>query len=92
MSETDTEKKSWNQFEAEGYFKIVCPTCGQEVTIDKDQINCRIFVHGVLKGVGQVDQHASAEYLNELRKTPEKYQGCLGRFKFDGVNDPERLD
>ena len=39
-------------------FLVTCPNCGGQVLID--EVNCRIFRHGVWKSTGQqMDPHAS---------------------------------
>lgn len=53
---------------------VVCPHCKQIVLIE--QLNCRIFRHGVIIETGnQIDSHASKEVCDNLIKSKSIY-GC----------------
>lgn len=44
-----------------------CPHCGDIILVNKKDINCGIFRHGVLKdGMKQINPHASKEECNRL--------------------------
>jgi hypothetical protein len=49
------------------YIVIKCPHCHEEIVVMKEEINCAIFRHGVLKATGQqINPHASKEECDEL--------------------------
>lgn len=55
---------------------VKCPHCYSEILIEEKNINCRIFVHGVMKKTGkQVNPHSSQTLLNKLIKNKFIY-GC----------------
>lgn len=58
-----------------------CPHCTTMVVVNKEEINCAIFRHAVLKDSGkQLDPHASKETCDEMAKTGKIY-GCGKPFK-----------
>ena len=45
---------------------ITCPHCTQMIIINKKEINCFIFRHGILKSTNkQMDPHAKKELCDE---------------------------
>jgi hypothetical protein len=64
---------------------IICPHCIIPILIMKNEINCAIFRHGVLKkSKKQINPHASKEYCDSLIKNDLIY-GCGKPFKL--IND-----
>jgi hypothetical protein len=60
---------------------IRCPSCKNLVIINKKDINCSIFRHGVLKyNNKQIDPHSSKEKCDKLVKEGKIY-GCGKPFK-----------
>lgn len=65
----------------EDYINIECPHCKLQIVIYKNEINCAIFRHGVLKNSGiQVGPHSSKEECDNLLKN-ELIYGCGKPFK-----------
>lgn len=65
-------------------FQFECPWCGGTIQVEKEQINCKIFRHGVLKSNGQqINQHLPEDKCIELT-TFNKIWGCGKPFIFDG--------
>jgi hypothetical protein len=61
-----------------------CPWCGINIFVEKNQINCRMFVCGEYKATGsQVPQHISKEIADSI-KTHKVARGCINPFFFDG--------
>ena len=55
-------------------FCVTCPHCSDIILIE--QLNCRIFRHGILKSSGnQMDPHAPKEICDELIEKHKIY-GC----------------
>ena len=49
------------------YIIIKCPHCSRGVIIDKTEINCGIFRHGVWRGSGDpINPHAPKEECEDL--------------------------
>ena len=62
------------------FFK--CPHCELAIQVDKNQVNCHIFVHGQIKSTGeQVNPHSSLEQCEYLIKN-DLIHGCGKPFKF----------
>ena len=60
---------------------LKCPSCNNIVIINKKDINCSIFRHGVFKNNNkQIDPHASKEICDKLVKESKIY-GCGKPFK-----------
>jgi len=58
------------------FYIFVCPHCKVEIIVKKNELNCRIFRHGVLKrNYTQVNPHASFEECQRLIQTDQIY-GC----------------
>jgi len=64
---------------------VQCPHCQDSILIE--QLNCRIFRHGILKDTGkQMDPHASKEVCDSLFSQNLIY-GCGKPFKIDITNE-----
>jgi hypothetical protein len=71
-----------------------CPHCNLVITVDKNQINCKIFRHGYLYEkhnskiilLDQINPHASKEQCDNL-KAKNMIYGCGKPFKVDIIND-----
>ena len=62
---------------------INCPSCNATILIDKSEINCKIFRHGVMKESGkQIDPHLSKDNCDKLVKDNRIY-GCGKPFKLE---------
>ena len=58
-----------------------CPHCTTMVVVNKEDINCAIFRHGILKETGkQIDPHASKDLCDALAREGRIY-GCGKPFK-----------
>ena len=66
---------------------VTCPTCDQIIEISKNEVNCKIFRHGVYKSnFLQIDPHSSKEKCDELIRYKLIY-GCGKPFKLIVMND-----
>jgi len=64
---------------------IKCPHCESMVLID--QLNCRIFRHGVFKSTGiQINPHLSQSECERLFRANQIY-GCGRPFRIDIINN-----
>ena len=72
---------------------VLCPHCQELILIE--QLNCRIFRHGMFKDSGkQMDPHTPKEVCDELTNDNKIY-GCGKPFKInvvDGTYIPEVCD
>jgi len=60
----------------EDFLQVECPHCSQQVIIMKNEINCAIFRHGVLKSNGvQMPPHLEKRICDELARKNLIY-GC----------------
>jgi hypothetical protein len=60
----------------EDFLQIECPHCLQQIIIMKNEINCAIFRHGVLKSNGvQMPPHLEKRICDELVRRNLIY-GC----------------
>ena len=67
--------------EDKSYF-FICPHCELAIHVDKNQVNCSIFIHGQIKITGeQVNPHSSSEECEYLVKN-NLIHGCGKPFKF----------
>lgn len=58
-----------------------CPHCKSMIVVNKLEVNCAIFRHGVLKENNeQIDPHSSKEVCDSLAKSGKIY-GCGKPFK-----------
>lgn len=65
----------------EAYIVIDCPHCKNTVLIYRNEINCAIFRHGIIKETGgQMNPHSSKTICDELFKNNKIY-GCGKPFK-----------
>ena len=73
---------------SELYLIIYCPHCEGCMIIHKNEINCRIFRHGVLKSNNkQMNPHERKKTCDML-KTKGLIHGCGKPFKLNKKNIP----
>ena len=66
---------------------VACPHCTQIIIINKKEINCNIFRHGILKSNNkQMDPHANKEVCDEYVQR-DLIWGCGRPFKLAIKND-----
>ena len=65
----------------DNFYIVDCPNCKGKITICKNQLNCKIFRHGVYKnnGIG-INPHAPKELCDKL-VTESKIYGCGKPFR-----------
>ena len=62
---------------------VKCPHCNQNIIIEKKDINCGIFRHGVYKSnYKQINPHLCKDKCDELAKDNKIY-GCGKPFKLE---------
>lgn len=65
------------------YIIVICPTCSEQIYIDKKDFNCKIFRHGVYKSnYQQIPSHLSKFECDNLKKKNLIY-GCSKPFKLN---------
>ena len=65
------------------YVIVECPHCFEPILIYTNEINCKIFLHGVLKSTNkQIDPHLS-KFQCDLLASTEKIYGCGKPFKLE---------
>jgi DNA-directed RNA polymerase subunit RPC12/RpoP len=58
------------------YIVIKCPHCNDEIIIFLNELNCKIFRHGIYKSnYQQIDPHSSKEICDNL-KSKDLIIGC----------------
>ena len=73
----------------EDFLQIECPHCLQQIIIMKNEINCAIFRHGVLKSNGiQMPPHLEKRICDELVRQNLIY-GCGKPFQLVKNNNNE---
>ncbi len=71
----------------DNYIIVECPHCKNQIQIFKNEINCAIFRHGILKLTGiQIGPHSSKKECDEFVLNDLIY-GCGKPFRI--VNDNE---
>jgi hypothetical protein len=71
------------------YLVINCPHCQGCMIIHKNEINCRIFRHGVMiKTQKQINPHEKKHICDMLKKNDLIY-GCGKPFRLNNDNIPE---
>ena len=64
------------------FFIIKCPHCSDYIQIHRNDINCRIFIHGVYKQtMQQVNPHLHRQSCDQLIRAGHIY-GCGNQFTF----------
>jgi len=75
---------------SEKSFCISCPHCNEQILIE--QLNCRIFRHGVLKSNNQqMNAHSSKQECDNLISQNAIY-GCGKPFRIITENDEHRAE
>ena len=68
------------------YIVIKCPHCNDEIFIFLNELNCKIFRHGIYKNnYQQIDSHANKEECDDL-KTKDLIIGCGKPFQIEIMN------
>lgn len=68
----------------DGVFWFLCPHCAGGITVDRSQIHCTVFRHGVWRQTGrQIDAHTPKEECDRLARE-QLIRGCGKPFVFDG--------
>ena len=63
------------------FYSFVCPHCLNDITVYKNDLNCRIFRHGIYKdSYNQIDPHLSKILCDEL-VAKNKVIGCAKPFE-----------
>ncbi len=74
------------KLEGDFYF-FQCPNCKGDIIVQKNELNCKIFRHGIYKkNFEQVDPHLSLEKCNNLIKNDEVI-GCCKPFQISKSNN-----
>ena len=68
----------------ENQYLIKCPHCKGSIMIQKDEINCKIFRHGVDINGFTINPHLPKDQCIILRINNPKL-GCYKPFMFDGT-------
>lgn len=64
-------------------YMFSCPHCDATIIVNKGEVNCRIFRHGILKQNNkQMDPHSPKYYCEMLVRNNLIY-GCGKPFKFN---------
>lgn len=81
-SNTNTEM----QFDKDtNSYIIICPHCKENIIVNKNEINCTIFRHGVIKSNNQqMNPHTPKTECDRLFNENLIY-GCGKPFKFNGT-------
>lgn len=67
------------EFEKSKDLIVQCPHCG--LFIEIEQINCRIFRHGIFKSTGeQIPPHATKDFCDKILAQNDVY-GCAKPFE-----------
>lgn len=67
------------------YIIFACPHCNEMIMVDKADINCNIFRHGVFKvGGQQIASHSPKDYCDMVVKKGLIY-GCGKPFQLNGA-------
>ena len=79
----------------DNFYVFPCPHCLSLVRVEKNQLNCRIFRHGVFKKNGKgINPHLEKKKCDELVRNACVY-GCARPFEFFGGGksaDDEKKD
>ena len=74
------------------FYIFSCPHCSQQIEVQKNKLNCRIFRCGILKSnFKQIGPHTKKEECDRL-KEQDLIFGCSKPFKFittNGINSIE---
>ncbi len=71
---------------------VECPHCQEFVTILENELNCKIFRHGVyIHNMQPINPHSSKEECENLKKNNLIY-GCSKPFQIIELNDDKDKD
>ena len=74
------------------YIIVTCPHCNELAQIYKNEMNCRIFRHGVYKATNEsVDPHLDRQSCERLFNSGLIY-GCCKPFRLNELNIAEICD
>ena len=65
----------------EDFFFFNCPNCNEEIIVNKNELNCKIFRHAIFKdSYKQIDPHLQKIYCDKLVEE-DKIFGCSKPFE-----------
>ncbi len=65
----------------EDFYYMKCPHCNEDIIVHKNELNCKIFRHGVYKhNFEQINPHLNKEACIQL-KLDDKVYGCAKPFQ-----------
>ncbi len=71
----------------EKFISICCPNCNEYIIINKNELNCKIFRHGVYKhNYIQIDPHLNKNECDRLKKENLIY-GCGKPFQIKEIEN-----
>ena len=74
----------------ESFYVFTCPHCQGSIIVERNELNCRIFRHGVYKQTGQpIPPHAPKEECDRL-VTSQMIDGCGKPFRVEGEHETIR--
>jgi len=76
----------------EPYIIVLCPHCNNTIQIYKNEINCAIFRHGVMKATGmQIGPHTSKAQCDDL-ESRDLIFGCGKPFRIVNCNSEYKVE
>ena len=73
------------------FYELTCPHCKGEIIVEKNQLNCRIFRHGVYRAnMQQINPHAPKQECDRLAES-NQIIGCGKPFLvIDSQTEPNK--
>lgn len=73
------------------FYELTCPHCKGEIIVEKNQLHCRIFRHGVYRvNMQQINPHAPKEECDRLAES-NQIIGCGKPFLvIDSKTEPNK--
>ena len=73
------------------FYIFECPHCHGTVIVMKNELNCRIFRHGIYKDGNQLPPHSPKELCDKFVEDKENF-GCGKPFKIIGENENVKIE
>lgn len=66
------------------FYHLICPHCDGSIIVHHNELNCRIFRHGVfIDSMQPINPHASKEECDQLVAS-NRIKGCGKPFRVEG--------
>jgi len=73
------------------FYTFECPHCNGTIIVIKNELNCRIFRHGIYKDGTQLPPHSSKEICDKFVEDKENF-GCGKPFQIVEIRNEFKIE